>query len=43
MTEEEKAKKEEEKAKKADEETLETQNIAKRKGVKMMLHGSKFL
>jgi hypothetical protein len=43
MPEEEKAKKEDEKAKKAEEETAETQAVAKRKGVKMMLHGSSIL
>ena len=43
MSEEEKKKKDDEKAKKTQEEFEESQNIAKRKGVKIFIHGNNFL
>lgn len=43
MPPEEVKKKEDEKAKKAQEEFEESQNIAKRKGVKIFIHGQNFL
>lgn len=43
MSEEEKKKKEDEKQKKAEEEFQESQTTAKRKGVKIFVHGQNFL
>jgi hypothetical protein len=43
MPEEEKKKKEEERIKKVTEEHEESQTVAKRKGVKMLIHGLNFL
>lgn len=43
MPEEEKRKKDEEKHKKAEEESTESQTVAKRKGIKILIHGQNFI